>query len=62
MFDDEPQLFLFVHLFILFFFFLWQSILLLQLLFSVSFVSRNEEASSPIIGNTDTAVIYNPCE
>lgn len=41
--------------------FLWRSILLLQLLFSMSFVLRNE-ASSPITGKTDIAVIYNPCE
>lgn len=30
--------------------------------FSMSAVLRHEEAASPIIGNTDTAVIDNPCE
>lgn len=43
-------------------FLLWRRLLLLQLLFFMSFVLRNEEASSPIIGNTDTAVIDNPRE
>lgn len=43
-------------------FLLWQRLLWLQLLFFMSFVLRNEEASSPIIGNTDTAVIDNPRE
>lgn len=43
-------------------FLLWRRLLLLQLLFFMAFVLRNEEASSPIIGNTDTAVIDNPRE
>lgn len=38
------------------------AVLLLQLLFSASPVLGSEAASSPIIGNTVTAVIDNPCE
>lgn len=38
------------------------AVLLLQLLFSAPLVLGSEAASSPVIGNTLTAVIDNPCE
>lgn len=38
------------------------AVLLLQLLFSAQLVLGSEAASSPVIGNTVTAVIDNPCE